>query len=48
MARNTKSNIASGGMITKIKAAKIATAGGCNLIIAHGKNKNFQRKGRNR
>jgi len=41
MARNTKSNIASGGMITKIKAAKIATAGGCNLIIAHGKNKNI-------
>ena len=40
MAKNTKSNIASGGMITKIKAAKIATAGGCNLIIAHGKNKN--------
>ena len=27
MARNTKSNIASGGMITKIKAAKIVTAG---------------------
>ena len=40
MAKNTKSNIASGGMITKIKAAKIATAAGCNLIIAHGKNKN--------
>lgn len=40
MAKNTKSNIASGGMITKIKAAKIATAAGCNLIIAHGKNTN--------
>ena len=40
MAKNTKSNIASGGMITKIKAAKIATAAGCNLIIAYGKNKN--------
>ena len=40
MAKNTKSNIASGGMITKIKAAKIATAAGCHLIIAHGKNKN--------
>ena len=40
MAKNTKSNIASGGMITKIKAAKIATAAGCDLIIAHGKNTN--------
>lgn len=40
MAKNTKSNIASGGMITKIKAAKIATAAGCNLIIAHGQSKN--------
>ena len=40
MAKNTKSNIASGGMITKIKAAKIATAASCNLIIAHGKNTN--------
>jgi glutamate 5-kinase len=40
MAKNTKSNIASGGMITKIKAAKIATSAGCNLIIAHGENKN--------
>jgi len=40
MAKNTQSNIASGGMITKIKAAKIATAAGCDVIIAHGKNKN--------
>jgi len=40
MAKNTTSNIASGGMITKIKAAKIATAAGCNLIIAYGKNNN--------
>ena len=40
MAKNTKSNIASGGMITKIKAAKIATAAGCNVIIAHGNTKN--------
>ena len=40
MAKNTASNIASGGMITKIKAAKIATAAGCNLIIAHGQNNN--------
>ena len=40
MAKNTKSNIASGGMITKIKAAKISTSAGCNLIIAHGQSKN--------
>ena len=40
MAKNTASNIASGGMITKIKAAKISTAAGCNLIIAHGQNNN--------
>ncbi len=40
MAKNTTSNIASGGMITKIKAAKIATAAGCNLIIAYGQNNN--------
>ena len=40
MAKSTKSNIASGGMITKIKAAKIATAAGCNLIIAYGQDNN--------
>ena len=40
MAKNTQSDIASGGMITKIKAAKIATTAGCDVIIAHGKNKN--------
>ncbi len=37
MGKNTKSNIASGGMVTKIKAAKIATSGGSNLIISDGK-----------
>ena len=40
MAKNTKSNISSGGMITKIKAAKISTSAGCNLIIAYGQSKN--------
>tara|TARA_B100000686_G_scaffold265830_1_gene280409 strand:- start:21990 stop:23126 length:1137 start_codon:yes stop_codon:yes gene_type:complete len=40
MGKNTKSNISSGGMITKIKAAKIATAGGCNLIISDGQKVN--------
>lgn len=36
MAKNTKSLIASGGMTTKIKAAKIALSGGCSLIISKG------------
>ena len=36
MAENTKSFIASGGMTTKIKAAKIALSGGCSLIISKG------------
>ena len=40
MAKNTKSNIASGGMITKIKAAKISTTAGCHLIIARGQDNN--------
>ena len=40
MGKNTKSNISSGGMTTKIKAAKIATAGGCNLIISDGQKVN--------
>jgi len=40
MGKDTKSNISSGGMTTKIKAAKIATAGGCNLIISDGQKVN--------
>ena len=40
MAKNTKSDIASGGMITKIKAAKISTTAGCHLIIARGQDNN--------
>ena len=40
MAKTTKSDIASGGMITKIKAAKISTTAGCHLIIARGQDNN--------
>jgi len=40
MGKNTKSNIASGGMTTKIKAAKISTSGGCDLIISDGTKQN--------
>ncbi len=35
-AENTSSSIAVGGMKTKIKAAKIALAAGCNMIITRG------------
>ncbi|MBR5818013.1 MAG: glutamate 5-kinase [Clostridia bacterium] len=30
------SNLGTGGMVTKIRAAKIATAAGCDMIIANG------------
>ncbi len=36
MAEGTKSKTAVGGMITKIKAAEIATRSGCNVYIASG------------
>ena len=36
MAGPSQSDIGSGGMSTKIQAAKIATAAGCNVIIASG------------
>ena len=36
MAGASRSDIGSGGMSTKIQAAKIATAAGCNVIIASG------------
>ena len=32
------SNLGTGGMQTKIKAAKICTENGCDMIIAHGEN----------
>ena len=30
-----------GGMVTKIRAAEIATAAGCDMVIANGKNPNY-------
>lgn len=36
MAGGAASNVSSGGMVTKIEAAKIATAAGCHMIIARG------------
>ncbi len=37
MARETRSDIGSGGMATKVQAARIATHAGCSTIIASGK-----------
>jgi glutamate 5-kinase len=37
MAGPSRSNIGSGGMKTKVEAAKIATAAGCSVIIASGR-----------
>jgi glutamate 5-kinase len=36
MAGRPVSDVGSGGMITKIEAARIATAAGCNMVIASG------------
>ena len=36
MAGRPISGLGSGGMITKIEAAKIALAAGCNMVIASG------------
>ncbi len=36
MAKNSNSKIGTGGMITKLDAARIASAGGCTTIIANG------------
>ncbi|MEI7668775.1 MAG: glutamate 5-kinase [Pseudomonadota bacterium] len=36
MAGKSASNIGTGGMVTKIEAAKIAIAAGCNMVIAKG------------
>ena len=35
------SNLGTGGMITKIKAAKIVTEKGCDMVIANGENPNL-------
>jgi glutamate 5-kinase len=40
MAGDSTSKVGTGGMITKIAAAKIATSSGCNMIIAKGKVEN--------
>lgn len=40
MAQGTKSATAVGGMITKIKAAEIATSSGCDVFIASGAREN--------
>ena len=44
ISENTSSNYSVGGMETKIKAAKIALASGCNLIITRGNKDNPIRK----
>lgn len=38
LARPSESALGTGGMITKLSAAEIATAAGCDMIIASGKN----------
>ena len=40
VSENTSSNVSVGGMETKIKAAKIALASGCNMIITKGNKEN--------
>ena len=37
MAKSSSSNVGTGGMITKLTAARIATAAGCDMVIANGK-----------
>ena len=37
MAKSPSSNVGTGGMITKLTAARIATAAGCDMVIANGK-----------
>ena len=41
MAEDTNSNVGTGGMITKIQAAKIATQAGCDMLIANGQDLNI-------
>lgn len=38
LAGGVGSNIGTGGMVTKLKAAQIATSSGCDMIIANGSN----------
>ncbi len=37
MAGGSSSNLGTGGMTTKLRAAEIATKGGCDMIITNGK-----------
>ena len=41
MAEDTSSDVGTGGMITKLQAAKIATDSGCDMVIANGENANI-------
>ena len=41
LAGGSGSNMGTGGMITKIRAAQIATESGCDMIIANGKDPNI-------
>lgn len=38
LAKDTKGSLGTGGMITKLSAARLATDSGCDMIIANGKN----------
>ena len=38
MGKGVTSDVGTGGMATKISAAKIATASGCDMVIANGEN----------
>ena len=40
MAKNTQNDYGSGGMVTKVEAARISMEGGANMIIADGKDHN--------
>ena len=40
LSRKTKSNYGSGGIITKLDAAKICMNSGCHMFIANGKKNN--------
>ena len=41
LASNSKSIVGSGGMVTKIKAARIASSSGCSTLIASGRKQNI-------
>lgn len=41
MAGDSNSNVGTGGMITKLHAAQIATSAGCNMVIANGEDPNI-------